>query len=111
MFEAGPSFGMLTVMPRAMRVEYSGAIYHVTDRGDRREDVLLIGTAQATKSLLHHLPHEPPQHKPARMNKADGELEFQSTVFHFTQPSPRLPAVEISARVRCNDNRGANCSF
>jgi hypothetical protein len=24
-------------MPRAMRVEYPGAIYHVMDRGDRRE--------------------------------------------------------------------------
>jgi hypothetical protein len=29
--------------------------------------------------LLHHLAHEPPQHKSARMNKADGQLEFQST--------------------------------
>ena len=26
-------------MPRAMRVEYPGAIYHVMDRGDRREDI------------------------------------------------------------------------
>ena len=26
-------------------------------------------------------------------------------------PSPRLPAVEISASVRRNDNRGTNCSF
>jgi hypothetical protein len=57
-------------------VEYPGAIYHVMDRGDRREDILLIGTAQAAKSLLHHLAHEPPQHKSARMNKADGLLEF-----------------------------------
>jgi len=29
----------LRIMPRAMRVEYPGAIYHVMDRGDRREDV------------------------------------------------------------------------
>ncbi len=32
---------MLRVMPRAMRVEYPGAIYHVMDRGDRREDVFV----------------------------------------------------------------------
>src|ERR1035437_5921558 len=48
-------------------------------RGDRREDILLIGTAQAAKSLLHHLAPEPPEHESARMNKADGQLEFQST--------------------------------
>jgi hypothetical protein len=29
--------------------------------------------------LLHHLAHEPPQHKSAKINKADGQLEFQST--------------------------------
>ena len=33
-------------MPRAMRVEYPRAIYHVMDRGDRREDILIIGTAK-----------------------------------------------------------------
>jgi len=27
-------------MPRTMRVEYPGAIYHVMDRGDRREDIV-----------------------------------------------------------------------
>ena len=66
-------------MPRAMRVEYPGAAYHVMDRGDRREDILLIGTTKAAKSLVHHLAHEPPQHQSARTNKADGQLEFQST--------------------------------
>ena len=61
---------------RAWRVlRYSEQV----DRGDRREDILLIGTAQAAKSWLHHLAHEPPEHKSARMNKADGQLEFQST--------------------------------
>ena len=29
----------LANMPRTMRVEYPGAIYHVTDRGYRREDI------------------------------------------------------------------------
>jgi putative transposase len=28
-------------MPRAMRVEYPGAIYHVMVRGDRREDIFI----------------------------------------------------------------------
>ena len=28
-------------MPRAMRVEYPGAIYHVMDRGDRREEIFV----------------------------------------------------------------------
>jgi len=27
-------------MPRALRIEYPGAIYHVMDRGDRRETIL-----------------------------------------------------------------------
>ena len=79
MFDAGPCLGLFTVLPRAMRVEYPGAICHVMDRGDRREDILLIGTTKGAKSLLHHLVHEPPEHKTVRMNKADGELEFQST--------------------------------
>jgi len=26
-------------MPRALRVEYAGAIYHVMNRGDRREAI------------------------------------------------------------------------
>jgi hypothetical protein len=79
MFDAGPCSGMFTVLPRAMRVEYPGAIYHGMDRGDRREDILFIGTIKGAKSLFDHLAHEPPQHKSARMNKADGRLEFQST--------------------------------
>jgi len=28
-------------MPRTMRGQYPGAIYHVKDRGDRREDVFV----------------------------------------------------------------------
>jgi putative transposase len=28
-------------MPRKIRVEYPGAIYHVLSRGDRREDIFL----------------------------------------------------------------------
>ncbi len=30
------------------------------------QDILLIGTAQAAKSWLHHLTHEPPQHEYTR---------------------------------------------
>jgi hypothetical protein len=28
-------------MPRKVRVEFAGAIYHVMSRGDRREDIFL----------------------------------------------------------------------
>ena len=28
-------------MPRQMRVQYSGAMYHVMSRGDQREDIFL----------------------------------------------------------------------
>jgi hypothetical protein len=31
----------LVLMPRKMRVEYPGAIYHVRSRGGRREDIFL----------------------------------------------------------------------
>jgi hypothetical protein len=31
-------------------VEFPGAIYHVMDRGDRREDILIIGTAKGAIS-------------------------------------------------------------
>ncbi len=37
----GGVFNVLQVIPRAMRVEYPGAIYHVMDRGDRREDIFV----------------------------------------------------------------------
>ena len=46
-----------------------------------------IGTTKGAKSWLHHLAHEPPQHQSARMNKADGQLEFQSTVTPFRESS------------------------
>jgi hypothetical protein len=35
-------FATLT-MPRTLRVQYPGAIYHVMDRGDRQEDIFLNG--------------------------------------------------------------------
>jgi putative transposase len=31
----------MAAMPPQMRVEYAGAIYHVLNRGDRREDICL----------------------------------------------------------------------
>ncbi len=39
MLDGGREVGNLWAMPRAMRVEYPGAIYHVMDRGDRQEDM------------------------------------------------------------------------
>src|SRR5882762_5747063 len=32
-------FGKLPTMPRKLRVQYPGAIYHLMNRGDRREDI------------------------------------------------------------------------
>jgi REP element-mobilizing transposase RayT len=37
----GLVFATLALMPRKMRVQYAGAIYHVMSRGDRRENVFL----------------------------------------------------------------------
>src|SRR5688572_8757811 len=34
-------FEMIVAMPRKLRVEYAGAIYHVMNRGDRREAIFL----------------------------------------------------------------------
>ncbi len=33
--------GYRLLMPRKLRVEYPGAMYHVMSRGDRREDIFL----------------------------------------------------------------------
>jgi putative transposase len=30
-------------MGRSLRLEYAGALYHITSRGDRREDIYKIG--------------------------------------------------------------------
>lgn len=35
----GGAFGKLTPMPRQLRVEYPGAIYHIMSRGDRKKDI------------------------------------------------------------------------
>jgi hypothetical protein len=70
-------------MPRAMRVEFPGAIYHVMDRGDRREDIVIIGTAKGAKSVLHPLGRGQQRHKPARADEPSAQLEFQSTVDPF----------------------------
>lgn len=37
--DTGPRFLSLTAMPRRLRVEYPGAIYHLLNRGDRREPI------------------------------------------------------------------------
>jgi hypothetical protein len=66
--------------PRAMRVEFPGAIYHVMGRGDRREDALIIATARGAKSVLHRSGRGQHQHKPARADEPCAQLEFQSTV-------------------------------
>jgi hypothetical protein len=39
--DTGERRGDKTGMPRKLRIEYQGAIYHVMSRGDRREDIFL----------------------------------------------------------------------
>ena len=56
-------------MPRAMRVEYPGAIYHVMDCGDRREDIVIIATAKRANSVLHRSGRGLYQHKPTRADQ------------------------------------------
>jgi hypothetical protein len=38
----------ICVMPRPLRIEYAGAIYHVTHRGDRREMICVDETDRET---------------------------------------------------------------
>jgi hypothetical protein len=33
--------GRFACMPRKLRIQYPGAIYHVMNRGDRREDIFV----------------------------------------------------------------------
>jgi hypothetical protein len=91
-------------MPRAMRVEYPGAIYHVMDRGDRREDILIIGTAKGAKSLPHRSGRGPHQHNPARADEPCVQLEFESTVFFF--PKASLPFRKETATLSSGCPRG-----
>jgi hypothetical protein len=35
-------------MPRPLRIEYAGAIYHLMNRGDRREPIFLDGLDRRT---------------------------------------------------------------
>jgi len=97
-------------MQRATRVEYPGAIYHVMDRGDRREDISIFAgqvdcgagancTAKGAKSVLHRSGRGQHQHKPARADEPCAQLEFQSTVWNPTRGSGRvkLPIVAHSS--------------
>jgi hypothetical protein len=56
-------------MPRQPRIEYSGAIYHVMNRGDRREPIYQdgadrMGTWTHVANRLSHNPDQP-DHQPA----------------------------------------------
>ena len=45
----GLNFATVAIVPRKMRVQYAGAIYHVMSRGDRRE----LGTSKSANGKLH----------------------------------------------------------
>jgi len=65
-------------MPRTMRVEYPGAIYHVMDRGDRQEDIFVDRLlAYPWSSLVWYL--AAPEHRPGwiRVDRLLGEHGIQ----------------------------------
>src|SRR5438132_818869 len=64
-------------MPRMMRVEYPGAIYHVMDRGDRRENKEDRLLAYPWSSWLWYL--AAPEHRPGwiRVDRLLGEHGIQ----------------------------------
>ena len=53
---AGPTESQRPFMPRQLRIEYSGAIYHVMNRGDRREPI--FGDDADRKRFLETLGEE-----------------------------------------------------
>ena len=38
----------MKVLARALRIEYPGAYYHLMNRGNRREDILITDSGRAT---------------------------------------------------------------
>jgi hypothetical protein len=79
---------MLPVMPRAMRVEYPGAIYHVMDWGDRREDIFVddVDRQDFLKTLA----------------EACRKTRWQVHAYETT-----LPVKWIAARVQIGTTKGA----
>lgn len=60
-------------MPRKLRVEYAGALYHVMSRGDRREDIFLddVDRQDFIKTLAEGC------------QKAEWEVQASPHLFHF----------------------------
>ena len=44
-------------MSRPLRLELAGGLYHVTSRGDGREDIYLSDERQRGQVLQNHIPH------------------------------------------------------
>jgi hypothetical protein len=82
-------------MPRAMRVEYPGSIYDGMDRGDRREEILIIGRAKGAKSVLHRSGRGQHQHKPARPTnhapRENSNLRFEAASARAAKPAQEWP--------------------
>ena len=61
----------------------------VVDRGDRRDDIVMIGTAKGARAVLHQLAHGRRQPKPPGTTEPCAPLEFQFTVFRLlAAPKP-----------------------
>jgi hypothetical protein len=97
-------------MPRAMRVEYPGAIYHVMDRGDRQEDVFvddvdrqdLLKTLEELKPLRRGWCLGSEHFRQEMLERMDGKLgESHSGQLHretAEQRANRIIAEELSRR-------------
>ncbi len=60
-------------MPRKLRVEYPGAIYHVMSRGDQREDMFLdnVDRHDFIKEFERQMEHRPSEDlNPMNKNRA-----------------------------------------
>jgi hypothetical protein len=58
--DAETGHGHADRVPRQLRVEYPGAIYHVMSRGDRQKDIYLddVGPAGFSQDLGRSLPED-----------------------------------------------------
>jgi hypothetical protein len=94
-------------MPRAMRVEYPGAIYHVMDRGDRREDIFVndVDRQDLIKTLAEACEKSGWQESDlAGRHRTDpGKLAIAARLRKETT----LPVKWIAARVKIGTTKGA----
>ena len=94
-------------MPRTMRVEYPDAIYHVMDRGDRREDIFVndVDRQNFLKTSLEQLARLGWKESDlaGRLKSELGKLAIAARLRRETT----LPIKWIAARVKIGTAKGA----